>query len=112
MNSHPRPHLEASQYISNFLDRLGKIKTGFVARHFFNSSKLSWQSWVHLKSLPFSSSGVIGLAILEKSWMNHGEIMDESWRKLRISEMSVGRLQFNTSFTLPESTETPPAEMT
>jgi hypothetical protein len=54
----------------NFLVRSGRINTGDEVSHFFSSSKLAWDSFVHSKALFFSSSFVIGLAILEKSFMN------------------------------------------
>jgi hypothetical protein len=43
----------------------------------------------------FSSSFIIGLAILEKSFMNPANP-----RKLQISEAVIGGIQFSTSFTL------------
>jgi hypothetical protein len=56
--------------MSNFLVKSGKTNTGAEIRHFLSSSKLAWHSVVHSKALFFSSSFVIGLAILEKSFMN------------------------------------------
>jgi hypothetical protein len=55
----------------NFLVKSGRTNTGAEVRRFFSSSKLAWHSVVHSKALFFSSSFVIGLAILEKSFMNH-----------------------------------------
>jgi hypothetical protein len=48
----------------------GRINTGVEVSRFFNSSKLAWLSSVQSKSLFFSSHLVIGLTILEKSFMN------------------------------------------
>jgi hypothetical protein len=47
-----------------------RINTGAEVSRFFNSSKLAWHSSVQSKFLFFSSNLVIGLAILEKSFMN------------------------------------------
>jgi hypothetical protein len=55
----------------NFLVKSGRINTGAEVRCFFSSSKLAWHSVVYSKALFFSSGFVIGLAILEKSFMNH-----------------------------------------
>jgi hypothetical protein len=43
-------------------------KFGILGRD--SSSKLAWNSAVHSKALFFSSSFIIGLATLEKSFMN------------------------------------------
>jgi hypothetical protein len=56
--------------MSNFLVMSGRINTGDEVSRFFSSSKLAWHSHVHSKALFFSNSFVIGLAILEKSFMN------------------------------------------
>jgi hypothetical protein len=57
--------------MSNLLVKSGGTNTGAEVRHFFSSSKLAWHSVVHSKALFFSSSFVIGLVILEKSFINH-----------------------------------------
>jgi hypothetical protein len=56
--------------MSNFWVKSGRANIGAEVRHFFSSSKLAWHSAIHSKALFFLSSFVIGLAILEKSFMN------------------------------------------
>jgi hypothetical protein len=56
--------------MSNFLVKYGRANTGAEVRHFLSSLKLAWHSAVYSKALFFSSSFIIGLAILEKSFMN------------------------------------------
>jgi hypothetical protein len=56
--------------MSNFLVKYGRTNTSAEGRCLFSSSKLAWHFAIHSKSLFFSSSFIIGLAILDKSFMN------------------------------------------
>jgi hypothetical protein len=56
--------------MSNFLVKSGRTNTGAEVRRFLSTSKLAWHFAIHSKALFFSSNFIIGLAILEKSFMN------------------------------------------